>query len=200
MLIRYSHRLLFLLFAPSLSLVRPMSTTSSSSRPTYITSPPTSARNLVLLIGNGPKRQYKSVDAVMETLRPHLNAVPAPWMLVYGGDTYDPEVFDLGQVVKRAQEEYKSKLVSVQYWPEVDPHVDYVVGYEDGGDYGGFDVEGAAVGATAVYMSPEWMKQTKAVVLIDPRGRVGLKEAEYARGLARDKGPEIIEVEAEARF
>ena len=56
--------------------------------------------NFVLFLGNGPRHQYRDVDAVMASLRPALREIPecgpsSSWVAVFGGDTADPNQPDV---------------------------------------------------------------------------------------------------------
>ena len=126
----------------------------------------------------------------------HINAI-------FGGDTSVPEKPDLGYVLHRlaataAFPGWTLRLVAVQSWPELDPHVDLAFFYEDaGGRYGGFDEQGRPVGGSAVYLSDEWLAATDAVIALDPRGRVGRAELEFLD--QSPAAPPIVRLEAPPR-
>ena len=205
------------------------------------------APNLVLFLGNGPRRQYASLPAALRELWPRLAALSgelssatrcgsgdgdddgggptdgkapggdngrptggaaapdggdgvgptgcaAPgWIAVFGGDSFADGIDDLGAVMHAVQAELGVRLLAVAGWDDVDAHVDLVYRYEIARDgagcelYGGFDrASGAPVGGSAVYLAPEWLAATRAVVAIGPPcGRVGAAELEYVEALRR---------------
>ena len=158
-------------------------------------------KSLVLFLGNGPRHQYASVPDILVALKPVLAQAlvakvgeeerePASFVAVYGGDTFVPDKPDLGAVMHAIKEEYDISICSVQGWDQTDEHVDHVYMYEisrspEGREqYGGFDHRsGEKLGGSAVYLGEEWLEQTRAIVAIEPRGRVGTQELKYAQEL-----------------
>uniref|UniRef100_A0A7M5TVR3 Uncharacterized protein n=1 Tax=Clytia hemisphaerica TaxID=252671 RepID=A0A7M5TVR3_9CNID len=158
-------------------------------------------QKVCLFIGNGPKLQYKDLDAVklktshaIETivgLKPseivkRTESEYQKCLVLYGGDTFIEDKPDLGAVIHYVKKKYNPILVSVQCWKEFDEHVDYVWTYpeqiSDQGRviYGGFDEKGKPVGGTSVYLSEEIQKMLTAVFNVDARGRVGSKERDFS--------------------
>ena len=167
----------------------------------------------VLVLGNGPGRQYADPDlavkAAAEALKGFVNKQnrdDKTLILIFGGDTAVREKPDIGIIIKGLKESphlltgWNLRLLSVQSWKEVQSHVDMVRYYPEEGHYGGFDKEtGSPVGGTAVYLGPSWLKHTAAVLAVDPRGRVGLAELAYVESHAPE-GLAVIKCVAEPRF
>mmetsp|Transcript_21515 Transcript_21515/g.38162 ORF Transcript_21515/g.38162 Transcript_21515/m.38162 type:complete len:263 (+) Transcript_21515:66-854(+) len=175
--------------------------------------PPTSSeskskKRLVLFLGNGPRFQYENPDKIMDILQGKLTNLKAECqdlIGVYGGDTCIAEKPDLGVIMKRVKDAINVPLCAVVGWDELDNHVDFSYRYDIFKDkssgrelYGGFDENGKPVGGTAVYMSPEWLSHTIAVVAVEPRGRVGSAELSHVK--TKYPGVRVIEVKAEPKF
>ena len=164
-------------------------------------------KQILLFIGNGPGKQYKSIGAVGKKLDVALKEyLRTPLCVAFGGDTFVKEQPDLGAVVKEFKDRHPGTTVlSVQCWPEVDKHVDMVYKYEHiiypehkSLSWGGIH-RGKLTGGTSVYLSDEWLRNDSfdcTLVDISAEGRVGKQEVEYAK----QKNVDIVRVDAEPRF
>ena len=158
-----------------------------------------SIKKVYLFLGNGPRMQYKDINAVNSQVSDALSPETRDnnrWLAVFGGDTYVESKPDLGSVIHYLKEKHNPILLSVQGWDENDPHIEYIWRYSEQKDsetgkvlYGGFK-DGAPVGGTEVYLGDEFIQLLTGVVNIDARGWVGSKEVAYARA----KGVKVIDV------
>ena len=163
-----------------------------------------------LLIGSGAGLQYanpaKAIDEAASLLKrieedkDHRDG-DARCLFVFGGDTADPKNPDLGYLVqqlKRHHAEEGSAVCSVQSWPEVDTHVDFVLKYdrEYVGDkeYWGGVVDGNPVAATRHYLSEDMQRLLTAVVCVGG-GNIAKQELQ----LAIAKGIDYHYIRAEVR-
>jgi hypothetical protein len=164
-----------------------------------------SIKDVYLFIGNGARLQYKELNKVCDSLKPIVKGFKKPWLAAFGGDSCIEDRPDLGAVMKRLKDEFQMPLLAVQCWKEFDSHIDLVyqyprVEYEENKSlsWGGLTKEGKIVGATAIYLSDEWMKNdefTITVVNVGSKGRVGTQEIAYARS----QNLRMLEIEAEPR-
>jgi hypothetical protein len=162
-------------------------------------------RKFVLFLGNGPRYQYESVDEIVDKLQPVIETLKQETscnglVAIFGGDTFVPAHPDLGAVMKAVKDRFGLQLCAVAGWDEIDTHVDFSIHYKIEVDtqtgrelYGGVTSDGKLVGGSAVYLSPEWLKHTHAVISVSPKGTVGKQELEY---VMRASTVPVVHVEA----
>jgi hypothetical protein len=154
----------------------------------------------VLILGHGSKgqiadvpRTLRAVDGVADSLDREYGR--GRWLAVFGGDPFNREAPDVAHVVKHLQERRGAPTLAIQSdqireWGGVDSHLDFVhyvpTSHRDGKIIWGGSLDGRAVGPTATYLGPGFVKGKKAPlkrVIAVGGGSTTLQEVQLAKQL-----------------
>lgn len=132
----------------------------------------------------------RAVAETLEVLRPDVEAAEGPVLVMFGGDPARDERPDLGVLVRDVKLALHPhvRVLAVQYWPEVDDHVDYLLQFQqaerdfkpDGRPfYGGTGDDGRPVAASRFYIGDAMLPLLDRVVCVGG-GPISLAEFRYA--------------------
>ena len=147
-----------------------------------------------LVVGHGASGLFqepaRAVADTLEVLRPDIEAAEGPVLVMFGGDPARDARPDLGVLVRDVKLALHPhvRVLAVQYWPEVDDHVDYLLQFQQAERdfkpdrrpfYGGTADDGRPVAASRFYLGDDVLPLLDRVVCVGG-GPISLAEFRYA--------------------
>lgn len=153
-------------------------------------------RGIYLLIGHGASGLYQDPDSAVDEALAFLEedlglgSGSGKALIMFGGDPARDEAPDLGYLIREVRKKLDGvvEIMSVQYWPDHDEHLDYLCLFKQRAEdfkpdgrpyYGGTCPEtGAPVAATRIYLGEAMMPRLSAVLCIGG-GPISLAELKH---------------------